>query len=1266
MKIMKQIKGFYGQYIENFIQRKENTRKSLETEIKEYEELVGWKSRNYLILRDTCEKFRKKINRISKKYQEILQMSLEDYLLKPYRDSMLFDSLENFLDFFKTLYNPADKPKAFFQYKGIKSLHILEKAHKILRKASLKLPMHYYYEENPCKTLKTEENERFSTSYEYINSIIELLFNRINDLKQENVTKLMKFRALQDLYKVLKDIGLTSLYKTYSNAELIYQFELYELQEENTNIYDKNISKNDFSNENAWIEHFFNRFSKNLSKEYRNYSYFHKNLQKLLEKSEGYYYKVLDRLSVLRARNDFHEDIALLHIRKGIGFIIEMFYMFRNHYKQFTEILMYYQKINRFNQFFIKLHKISFNHNEFLVKSSHFEEDFLRKALKFFNKTFDTLEENKSLFLENNEFIKNNEENIKNVLEAKEKIERILTEKSLISSEFFIYNKDLESLKEIIERLSLNIENISSTTAFIKDNKVKILILHRNEQILNENRDIYDFLNKKIEEYNKTPDFIAQNEELGKEEIWEKYIETCQLSIQSISKLFIDYKQKIDSFMCNEESTEVNNKTNLSFLAIESELKSKYLTILRYIFNETEGIYREKFSVITKISSENIQNIKNLQILTSLIVLIAKFNEFSINYNAKFLKSFSKLSYIISIILSNLFYKGFCHARNDKENEKNAENDENTDFIEGTGIGEGQGQENISKEIEFEEQVLGHKNEKPEENPEKNAEKKEKDKEDEGINMENDFEGENFSDKDKENEENEEESKENNDKNKENDDEFSHVDEEIDYDLWNKEEMEESEGINEEKEQERDLEDLELDAKDNPINKETQTRAKQEEAKKDKKRNLDDFDQTKNKEKDINDLDDDEEEEKQGNSEDEFEEIEDDRGKRLGDPMEEEEIEKKSLDLDEVEPENKPEGSQGEGGESIDKEEETMKDPLDKKENEENSIEHEDDDMGDNEEKQKEAEGNEGNEGEERGFEDIEEEDNENIEENEENEENDMKTSGLKPKETKEKTYGTKDLMAGEQEIIEEENENDQKKQEFGKGEGKEGGEEVNEQEKKQENKDNIGFSEEFIKAIIEHTSQIYDKNQMEAFIKDLNVINERKENKNQEKNKQEIKEKMEFEAFEGDNAKGLVTNLPNIHETEEKLDQLEENIEKNEKKTEITKTGNENDKMELEEEKREEKEGNENKGTSRKKEQKYEEKQMEFEPNLHNSQQIPKLLDKKQEEIHIEEEENQLENIKDLLNSKKSQEDRKMEIIELIKEWKQNSQDYEKSLKVI
>jgi hypothetical protein len=82
------------------------------------------------------------------------------------------------------------------------------------------------------------------------------------------------------------------------------------------------------------------------------------------------------------------------------------------------------------------------------------------------------------------------------------------------------------------------------------------------------------------------------------------------------------------------------------------------------------------------------------------------------------LRSLAKFSFITQRIFIYLIFEGFC-GEEDKEDEENKENDDQDDKYfenDGMGMGDGKGgKENISNQIEHEEQVEGLKNYESEE-----------------------------------------------------------------------------------------------------------------------------------------------------------------------------------------------------------------------------------------------------------------------------------------------------------------------------------------------------------------------------------------------------------------------------------------------------------------------------------------------------------------------------------------------------------------------
>lgn len=97
------------------------------------------------------------------------------------------------------------------------------------------------------------------------------------------------------------------------------------------------------------------------------------------------------------------------------------------------------------------------------------------------------------------------------------------------------------------------------------------------------------------------------------------------------------------------------------------------------------------------------------------------------------LKSTYKLGYVVSRLVLDLAQKGFCKP----QEQSDSKDDQGGETVDGTGMGSGTGDKNVSSEIEEESQVEGLQGEKEEEGQEKDEEN-----EDDAVSMDNDFEGE--------------------------------------------------------------------------------------------------------------------------------------------------------------------------------------------------------------------------------------------------------------------------------------------------------------------------------------------------------------------------------------------------------------------------------------------------------------------------------------------------------------------------------------------
>ena len=101
-------------------------------------------------------------------------------------------------------------------------------------------------------------------------------------------------------------------------------------------------------------------------------------------------------------------------------------------------------------------------------------------------------------------------------------------------------------------------------------------------------------------------------------------------------------------------------------------------------------------------------------------------------------KSTYKLSYVVGRIMLDLAQKGFCKPQEESDSKNDGQDGET---VEGTGMGAGTGDKNVSSEIEEEGQVEGLQGEEEEEE-DKQGKDDENEDEDDAISMANDFEGE--------------------------------------------------------------------------------------------------------------------------------------------------------------------------------------------------------------------------------------------------------------------------------------------------------------------------------------------------------------------------------------------------------------------------------------------------------------------------------------------------------------------------------------------
>ena len=545
----------------------------------------------------------------------------------------------------------------------------------------------------------------------------------------------------------------------------------------------------------------------------------------------------------LRALNDFLKDINIFDVRQRI-----------NLEKNFT-------------------YRIIFQDLEIPVYEENLEKIFGRKSLVSKNIIEKIRKMNLRIFSVLEYLKKMKEETLYH-----ENIPKIAHEK-MIASFFSFYLKYLEHSK-VFKKIIDDCVNINDSLNNFEEKDLKI-------------KEINFFLNYFIDLSNYDENLKRDKNSLLnlKEKIIRNSFENLVYykfqnpELEKINNLIKDLKEVLQSQ--KDKSTSQENPE--FYKNLKRTFKKKMYKIEN---SEKTNIISLQLDFLTSIHSHTSQLSKNPSKIQSQNPLITLDIKTKLLHSLNWLYSLNKFTYILSITFSNLLYKGFCISKEEMlENEQNKPEQE-TEMDFGTGVGEGKGNENAHEEIEFEEQILGEKNDEKneDENEDENEGADEEDRE--GMEMENDFEGENDKEDEKEKEENEKK------KDEDIDDEFDDVDEDdLDPKLFKEEDSEEEEEEEKDNEELKECEKVELEREDNK----EESRLKAEEQK-EEKRKLDEKEELMKEEEHEGEEEENEEiEEKEDNEEEEMEFQPDDnkdyREEKEND-LQEEEIEENEEDLE--------------------------------------------------------------------------------------------------------------------------------------------------------------------------------------------------------------------------------------------------------------------------------------------------------------------------------------------------------------------------------
>jgi midasin (ATPase involved in ribosome maturation) len=707
----------FEQTIRNVIQR---IRDPFETKLKNEVKLAKWDEQTYYSLSESAEKSHKKLMMLIREYETGLATTVTSVLEEKFLNGIRSGSDVGLAQ------SPITKiPSNISMFPDLS----VEKRNKIF--TANENPIHDSLQDLRCKTsswaliddpfLKSENYLNGMPKYykkmtkifsnypsefiakigcDKVNDLCEAIFERLDILRKKG-TKPMKHRALVDLFKTLKENGYSSM-KWSVPSEIRDISRLFLLRGPNSS----KLSGQSIS---------------------------------CAKDAESYFHKCIVEISRLRSEVDLvgSEYMSKREMDLMIGFSDYGLLMLSQ------QRSMLFKTIEDLSDAFSSMHIIDQCQGELPSDQTR-----LCESLCAFNKEYSWLLETLRQTLVMIKSLATRTDQLGglscDIIAKLQSIVSLLTEcytpnqpLPLVS---FSVMKQLQETQKNIEKSSVEIKSISrcirDTNIFPKE-----------------------MLKPCKEEFTKSLDAIAKclafNHGKGKKADSHAFaqisdiVKSCLLSAQILnSKRLLQPQSNVD------ENMEPQSNAN------ENEAKQRVLDSIGNIHNESILLWNEiNLSKLSNQLQVLIQHMRSYDASADVVSLTVDASKIVLQIldqcqqilmeNLKFYRSLSKLEYIKLRLFRVLIAKGFCS--DDVEDGGDAEGDAGDgkmnfeDDVEGTGMGEGDGKEDVTDQIENEEQLLGLKGDEEKEK-EKDTDKKQLDEEEAetGMEMENDFDGDMF------------------------------------------------------------------------------------------------------------------------------------------------------------------------------------------------------------------------------------------------------------------------------------------------------------------------------------------------------------------------------------------------------------------------------------------------------------------------------------------------------------------------------------------
>lgn len=752
---------------------KEILRAPIEKKLKSEVKLAKWDEQSYYALTDSSEKSHRKLMMIVHEYEEVLDMTVARVLEQNFLSGIRSNSevgpgaqnqpvteIPSNSSIFPDLQDSSKKKSVkttsssdFFKVPFLHSKsHVWNVEAESLRNLDKMITSIPKYSKKMDKLFSSSENCFASDAREVVNDITESIFERINVLREKG-TKPMKQRALVDLFKLLKKEGYSSM-KWSVPKEIREMPALLQIQSPSSATLDKKIASTLDS-----AEKYFRRCTIEISR-------LRSEVQMV-----GSQYMSKREMDLMVGFGE-HGLLMLCQQRAMIASVIEDI-------NSNVSALQVIEKVKDV----LPLHQ-----SHLLEQAGTFDRQFglcietIRQTFLMIKSVSSLVDSNKSTCIDIIGIIEEIHSNLNIIYNPIQK-------RSLITNEDVSVLKLAKSgIENAIDRVEACISMNIEANCFPQDSF---------DQCMHDLRTCL-LLAKNFSEYEKRT--LEEASEQVINDLLQKacgIVKSSLLAAQTLNDGFVKPIEEANTE--NGEASERNTSLWQSHSNILVEWDSLNISTFSKNINDMVKVLSTKEHNL----SLNIEGI-----CVDTCVLVAKIVDMCqtrLKETLQFYRSIAKFEYVKLRVFRVLIAKGFCaddvEECGDADGEGGAGDMKFEDDVEGTGMGEGEGKNDVTDQIENEEQLLGLKGDEEKEQQNQDQKQLNEEEAETGMEMENEFDGEMFDVPDKKEDEN----------NDQNDDDEEELDREmgdgsdqneqvVDEKMWDEDEDDEEDQTNQEEE----------------------------------------------------------------------------------------------------------------------------------------------------------------------------------------------------------------------------------------------------------------------------------------------------------------------------------------------------------------------------------------------------------------------------------------------------------------------------------